>query len=343
LKLLRARLFPAGTPFNSSQFAQPIKFHDNHCTTIQSFPHPLRSQDFPLPCSQIAAIAARCGPGKGRLGHIGDACRKFNSLGIHCKPRLRIPNRTFGRSSKAISGEYLAIDVGANVGDTLSIIRQAADVPVLCVEGDPQCVGLFKENAAQYDRVELFESFLSDKEGIETVQMDKEGWNTTLLPGSGEGGKTLQFRTLDSVTSGRSHPCGLLKLDVEGYEWKILSGSRMLLENDKPVICLEYNIRHSGFPPEDFVRGIENLRNLGYEHVMVYESQGVLLRTIALGAGWEDFLDMHHFLVSALSPVLYADIVLFPKSKTASFEGFLESERKYCRSRPRLNGSQALS
>lgn len=244
---------------------------------------------------------------------------------------------------KATSGEYLAIDVGANVGDTLSIIRQAADVPVLCVEGDPQCVGLFKENAAQYDRVELLESFLSDKEGIETVHMDKEGWNTTLLPGSGEGGKTLQFRTLDSVTSGRSHSCGLLKLDVEGYEWKILSGSRMLLENDQPVICLEYNIRHSGFPPEDFVRGIENLRNLGYEHVMVYESQGVLLSTIALGAGWEDFLDMHHFLVNALSPVLYADIVLFPRSKTASFEGFLESERKYCRSRPRLNGSQALS
>ncbi|MCW1923526.1 FkbM family methyltransferase [Luteolibacter arcticus] len=226
---------------------------------------------------------------------------------------------------KETTGEYLAIDVGANVGDTLAIIRQAADVPVMCVEGDPKCAALFRENSRIYDRVELVDTFLSESEGNENVTVQKDGWNATLIPEAG--GAPMSFRTLDSVASGRSLPCGLLKLDVEGYEWKILRGARELLTKDQPVICIEYNIRHSGFPPEEFVRGMEGLRDLGYDQVIVYESQGALLSTFSLSDGWEDYLDLHHFLRLGLSPVLYVDLTIFPSSKGKLGGDFAAKER----------------
>ena len=42
-----------------------------------------------------------------------------------------------------------AVDVGANVGDTLAIIKGQASIPVICVEGDPICYELLEENARQ--------------------------------------------------------------------------------------------------------------------------------------------------------------------------------------------------
>jgi FkbM family methyltransferase len=231
------------------------------------------------------------------------------------------------RYLKSKINDYLAIDVGANVGDTLSLIRQAADVPVLCIEGDAECASLFRENSAAFDRVELVESFLSEAEGDEQVSIDKEGWNTTLNPDIGGHSRLLRFRTLDSITASRKLPCALLKLDVEGYEWKILRGGEKLLAQDQPVICLEYNLRHSGFPSEDFVKGMTALRALGYNHGLIYDAQGIFLQTISLAEAWNGYLDLHHFLLHERSPILYVDITLFPASRQDLFEPFLAMER----------------
>jgi len=55
-----------------------------------------------------------------------------------------------------------------------------------------------------------------------------------------------------------------IKLDVDGYETRVLRGAERLLTRDSPVIILELAPHHYIDPNEPFVAGVELLLDLGY-------------------------------------------------------------------------------
>ena len=54
-----------------------------------------------------------------------------------------------------------------------------------------------------------------------------------------------------------------LRMDVEGYEAKIISGGRCTIERFKPILCIE--IHTSRFNPKGTVDLLLSLKNLGYD------------------------------------------------------------------------------
>ena len=66
---------------------------------------------------------------------------------------------------------------------------------------------------------------------------------------------TVECRTLDSLTiDGLIPPAGLIKMDVEGHEYKALTGAQKMLRRDKPALVFEYNYTlapQAGWQPED--------------------------------------------------------------------------------------------
>ena len=60
-----------------------------------------------------------------------------------------VTNGALGRLVTLAYGTYpdlAVIDVGANVGDTAAVIKAGADVPVFCIEGDPQIYPILQRN-----------------------------------------------------------------------------------------------------------------------------------------------------------------------------------------------------
>src|SRR5215469_15945296 len=55
------------------------------------------------------------------------------------------------------------IDIGANVGDTACLIKTAADVPVLCIEGDDKSFEFLQKNLAQFKHATAHKLYLSEK------------------------------------------------------------------------------------------------------------------------------------------------------------------------------------
>lgn len=64
---------------------------------------------------------------------------------------------------------------------------------------------------------------------------------------------------------------GFIKIDVEGHEFKVLEGSKKLLEKDKPVLLIEINKDHSSDVKETF----NYLKDLDYE-VFYYNGNSLI-------------------------------------------------------------------
>ena len=221
-----------------------------------------------------------------------------------------------------------AVDVGANVGDTLALIKAKAAMPVICIEGDPICYELLQENARQFEEVFLVKTFLSDKPGEASVELQKSGWNATLKEAKTvSSGQRIQFQTLDQVVQGsHSHArIKLLKVDTEGYDLRILRGAAGILAKDQPLIAFELN-RENVEPLGDSVGDFfDFLVKLGYKHFVLNDPVGGFI--CALNAQNRDvLLDLYQY--SNLGrPIYYYDIWVFHHSDNDLFDRFVAQER----------------
>jgi FkbM family methyltransferase len=173
-----------------------------------------------------------------------------------------------------------AMDVGANVGDTLAVIKGQASLPVICVEGDGICFEILQENARLFDLVFLHQTFLAEKLGEAEMDAQKVGWNQTLVPArSGTPAQKFLFDTVDHLISGMSQRVvvKLLKVDTEGHDLRIIRGAEEVLKRDKPVLSFELN-RENLEPLGDSVGDFfDFLVSLGYRRFLLSDSFGRLI------------------------------------------------------------------
>jgi len=74
---------------------------------------------------------------------------------------------------------------------------------------------------------------------------------------------------LDTVL--RDRPVGILKIDVEGYEFDVLTGARRCLAA-RPKIALEFHCFKFADPVEHVARVLDLLPRAGYEYQIAYEA-----------------------------------------------------------------------
>lgn len=170
-----------------------------------------------------------------------------------------------------------AVDVGANVGDTMLIIRSKADMPIICVEGDLHCYRLLEENARELERVHGFNIFLSDKSGTTQVSTEKEGWNMTLVESrKGQAGREIKMETLDKVIDdlGCKNSVKFVKVDTEGYDMRILRGAANTLAAAHPVLTFEINRENIEVLGDNVGDFYDYLTGLGYSDFLLADPNG---------------------------------------------------------------------
>lgn len=161
------------------------------------------------------------------------------------------------------SGSAAFWDIGANYGFWTRFVvnskRQAGDrAQVFAVEPLPDNLEVFEKNLRQEissGEVSLFRCALGSEEGVVRIALDNDDPGSTHISSSENTGLQVAIATLDSlyVASGRAQ-VGLLKIDVEGYEYSVLQGASTMLSEQKPrVICelIEAYLRRAGTAVED--------------------------------------------------------------------------------------------
>lgn len=242
-------------------------------------------------------------------------------------------NAQFGRLAKSIAQKYPGmslIDVGANVGDTIAVVKTQVDVPVIGVEGDEVTYAYLEKNSSQFNNVAIVKTFLGEKAEELNVNFEKSGWNATIIPDD-KGGKQVSFKTLDAVINDggfNSRTIKLLKVDVEGFDTIVLRGAGDIIKKHKPVVFLEYNRQNMISIKEDGLPTLLSFAAAGYNKVAFFDHKGTLILATSI-KNTETVTYLHNYASSVKNLIGYYDICLFHEEDDQLAEDYLSIEKKY--------------
>ena len=204
------------------------------------------------------------------------------------------------------------IDIGANVGDTVAMLRREATFPILCIEGSDKFFSILKKNTAQFSDVCTVQTYVGETTD-DTVEMDIEEVEGTAHLRKSRSNKSLHIKKLSDILSSAGKAAfqssKMLKIDTDGYDCKILRGAADFLSRAKPVVFFEYDPFFLS-QQEDRGRDIfERLQELGYYQFMIYDNRGDLLLTGDLSN--QALIDEIHLYYSGRGGLSYCDICVF--------------------------------
>ena len=188
------------------------------------------------------------------------------------------------------------IDTGANVGDSVAVIRAVARVPILCIEGEERFFRLLRVNTMNLVDIELEQAFVG-AHGDQIDAVHAAHGTAHIELGTPAGGK-LRTHTLSEAIDRHPRFAGskLLKLDVEGFDCKIISSESRFLARNKPVVFFEYHpplCKLAGYDPFPVFM---SLAKIGYSVVAIYENTGRYLFSVELNQR-RVLEDIHAYLV----------------------------------------------
>lgn len=135
-----------------------------------------------------------------------------------------------------LTPDSVVYDVGANVGyHTTAFASRARQV--ISFEPNPQNFALLQKNTADHDRITRYQAAVSNTAGTGYIgDFDPSVYGNFGHMTMTTSGVEVPCMTLDSVNH---EPPDLIKIDVEGHEYKVLQGCVHMLKSRRPVVYYE--------------------------------------------------------------------------------------------------------
>jgi FkbM family methyltransferase len=240
-------------------------------------------------------------------------------------------NSQMARLAKLIFTKYTnstMTDIGANVGDTIAVVRTQTAIPIIAIEGDSFSYSFLQKNAAQFKEVHLISEFLGEEKKEIKVTIEKEGWNNTIIP-SVDGANTIKLKTLDDVITEYkldNRNIKLLKIDTEGFDTIILRGCKKTILNHHPVLYFEYNGESMNKIGENGLATIMQLKDYGYSNIYIFDCINNLLLATTLD-DFNTIKQLHEYAHTPKTMIPYFDICVFHADDTDMANEFLKIEK----------------
>lgn len=212
---------------------------------------------------------------KIKVGNYKLLANELHSLDLYLEEFPQY-SKNLPRISKIINKKYKnyeILDVGANIGDTVALIRSLdIENTIHCVEGVNYYYQLLERNTKDIKNVKIYKNYLSDNchekfdielsSGTAKIKKNSEGLNNNPI-------------TLDELSENNNiNNIKLIKIDTDGYDLKIIkSGTNTILRN-KPIIFFEFDpifIKENGDDPLSIFK---LLKIINYTKLLFYDNYG---------------------------------------------------------------------
>jgi FkbM family methyltransferase len=240
-----------------------------------------------------------------------------------------------GRLAHYVNHKYADltfIDIGANVGDSIAIVRELSEFPILCVEGDVNFLEILSKNVQKFKDVDIAPFFIGDREISISAKSSGIGGTAHLsLLEENDTSATIQMKTLDGILAQheRFASSKMLKIDTDGFDCKIIRGSLDFLRTSKPVIFFEYDPFFLKEQDDDGISIFSLLKENGYSGVIVYDNFGDLM--LCLPEIQMERLEELHLYFSGRRSLQYYDICVFHSEDRDIFNSARTSELEFFR------------
>lgn len=170
--------------------------------------------------------------------------------------------------------ELTLLDVGANIGDTVALVRSICCCPIICFEGNDNYFKLLQTNISQFDNVNAYKCFLGEKNEI--INGYGEANKGTLKIVDNALGESIEIVTLDQFFKlfPLNSTAKIMKIDTDGFDLKIIRGALNYISTIKPVLFFEYDKEYLAAVGDDGISTINLLENLGYNMIIFYDNYG---------------------------------------------------------------------
>lgn len=200
------------------------------------------------------------------------------------------------------------IDVGANIGDTVINIGQK-DAFYLLIEGNRAFYRYINKNLKRY-RYKVEYTFLSDEEDkVSPVSHDGTAKLTKTDASCG-----ITSRMLDDILATKYNDIkfDILKIDTDGFDFKVLRGAAKLLKEQAPFIFFEWDKMFLNEQNEDELSIFSYLESIGYQHLILFDNFGNYFAT----SNTTDLLMLRKYIENTRieDKPFYYDVLAIPKN-----------------------------
>lgn len=219
--------------------------------------------------------------------------------------------------------KFVVVDVGANIGDTLLMLRQVTSAPVHCFEGNDYYFDLLSKNTQGIPNAFLHKAMLSSTPGSTNMKSEM-GYGTAELVA---GNTQVQFDSLDNFFANKfpGDRVGVLKTDTDGYDIKILYGAANLLTTQRPVVFLEYDRTLFEKNGDDGTTFFNFMKQHNYNGVLVYDNYGKLVCVTHLDQE-QTIASLHSYIKNNTVTFPFFDLAIISKADEAFFNQLATAE-----------------
>lgn len=174
---------------------------------------------------------------------------------------------------KKLDRKVNVIDVGANVGDTVRNIG-IKEAFYLCIEGDVSFSKYVKYNLKGYDYA-IEKVFLNDEKSTSRFVVESSN-GTGHLKKAEDTSDEINLITLDELIETKYSNIGfdLLKIDTDGFDFKVIRGARNCLRKWHPLLFFEWDKAYCKEQGEDPLSIFPILDGLGYKECILFDNFG---------------------------------------------------------------------
>lgn len=185
-------------------------------------------------------------------------------------------------------GRLIMIDVGANVGDTIATLPVLQNARFLCIEGSQNYYSLLTRNLEKNPNTKCVNAFCSDGESLDPHLSLVEVCGTAHLERNTDSPSIdVPTETLDVIAAREQGfmETNFLKIDTDGFDFRVLKGAVNLLEAARPALHFEFSPRlWQEVGNTDIPAALKWLGNAGYKTAIIYDNLGYLIGADSLAA-----------------------------------------------------------
>ena len=179
----------------------------------------------------------------------------------------------------------------------------------------------------QQPHYKIINTFLSDEIGSYSINLHNgSGRLIAKLESSQEQNQIKNLNTLDNIISSQNFNPNFIKIDTDGFDFKILRSAKHTLKTHHPAIFFEWDKFFLEEQGENPISVFEMLQDLGYEELIIFDNFGNLLCKIHSNDK-QNLALLLDYTKQSNKNIYYYDILAFCKHSNISANEYLKESR----------------